>query len=625
MKYWLVLLIATSFIAKTFGQSTQDSLIQVIHSSSNDKEKLPAFVALAFSMYLSNPDSGILLAQKGFKLAKTQENNFQQASALNALGLSYYRKGWYAKAISCFEQALVLFKTDEDKEQIARVYLNLGHVYQTQKDYRSANAYNIKALRLFEVLNDSFRIALSYQTLNIVCRELGDFDGANDYINKSISILQRLEKYDELANSHTLKGNLLKAQRMFPEAMVELNKAIELYDLANDLSNKGIAYENLGLAYEEINDYTKSIEYLNRSLEIFTALNSEVDQAYERLKRSIPLAKTGDFVAAAADLDFAESIFKKEVLPEYLSEVYLNRSEIFEMQGLSDAALVSFRKHILLKDSLYQSRKGDELLRIKTEFESEQKEKQIEVLQAERDIKNAELTKRNWIIISLATLVLMGISLLYILRNRRKIKDELSKQQLLNKIASDLHDDVGATLSSIRMYSDVIKTKARKEAPELTSIAEKISENATEMIDSMSDIVWTIKPGLDSLLALQDRIWNIGLEMCAPKNIRFNFVEHSESDDFHINTELRHDMYMISKEAINNAVKYSNCTEISIGLSVKNKRLELIIQDNGQGIPLNARRGNGLNNMESRCKEHFGKFEITSNESGTQIHVSFEV
>jgi tetratricopeptide (TPR) repeat protein len=291
MKWGLTLVITCITITTMSGQSKKDSLIQVINSSIITNEKLPAYAELAFTIYLSNPDSGILLAQQGFSLAEIGKNRFQKASSLNALGLSYFRKGWYAKAISSFEQSIKLFDPKADQEQIARVYLNLGHVYQTQKDYRAANTYNIKALRQFEVLNDSFRIALCYQTLNVVCRELKDFKSSASYIDKSISILSRINKYDELANSYTLKGNLLKTQKLFPEAIIEFNKAIELYGIANDLSNKGIAYENLGLAYEEIKNYPKSIEYLNRSLEIFKTLNSEVDQAYERLKRSIPYAK----------------------------------------------------------------------------------------------------------------------------------------------------------------------------------------------------------------------------------------------------------------------------------------------------------------------------------------------
>jgi two-component system, NarL family, sensor histidine kinase UhpB len=620
----LISLFLLLFCSQLFAN--KDSLLRVIKSSLPLHERLSTYAEFAFEIYLSNPDSAIIIAQQGFQLAKQSNNQFQQASNMNALGLSYFRKGWYAKSVTAFQKAVSLFDAKTEQEQIARVYLNMGHVYQTQKNYHAAQSYNLKALAQFEILNDSFRIACSYQTLNVVSRELKDYKAAGNYIDKSISIFSRMKKQNELANSFTLKGNLLKSQNLIISAIKEFNKALVLYDRTNDLSNKGIALENLGSAYSEIENYQRSVEYYNQALEIFKLLNSEVDQAYERMKMSIPLAKLGQFKLARSNLDTSKIVFEKENIPDYLQELYIHKSEVLSMQGLPKEALEAYRIHIKLKDSLESVRQSDELMRLQTEYESEQKEKQIALLQSEKAIKEGQLFRRNWIIATLAILVLMGILLLIILRNRRKLKDELSKQKLLNRIASDLHDDVGATLSSIRMYGDVLKSKASKSAPELVPLAEKISENAKEMIHSMSDIVWTIKPGQDSLYALHDRIWNIGLELCAPKNIQFTISEPHENEDLAIRTELRHDLFMISKEAINNAVKYSNCTEINVKLTKLEKQIELTIQDNGSGIQESAKRGNGLNNIETRCKENNGSFKlITEENNGTKIQATLSL
>lgn len=623
MNFRLILLL---LLAVNQSFANKDSLIRVLNSQLPAEERLPAFAELAFKVYLSNPDSGIIVAQQGLNLAKQSNNKFQQASNMNALGLSYFRKGWYAKSITAFQNAVSLFDAKTEQEQIARVYLNMGHVYQAQKNYNAAQSYNLKALEQFEIINDSFRIACSYQTLNVVCRELRDYKSATNYIDKSISILTRMNKQSELANSFSLKGNLLKSQNKISEAIKEFNKALVLYDKSNDKSNKGIALENLGSAYNEIGNYKLSVEFYYKALAIFKSINSEVDQAYEQMKMSIPLARLGQFNLARSNLDSAKIVFEKENIPDYIQELYIHKSEVLSMQGLPEEALAAYRMHIQLKDSLAKIRQSDELMRLQTEYESEQKEKQIALLQSEKAIKEGQLFRRNWIIASLALLGLMSVLLLIILRNRRKLKDELSKQKLLNRIASDLHDDVGATLSSIRMYGDVLKSKASKSAPELVPMAEKISDNAREMIHSMSDIVWTIKPGQDNLEALHDKIWNVGLELCAPKNIRFSISEPDDSEGFIIRTELRHDVFMICKEAINNAVKYSNCTEIHVSLSRQERFIELIIKDNGSGIKENAKRGNGLTNMESRCKENNGRFELKTNpDSGTQICVTFSI
>jgi len=196
---------------------------------------------------------------------------------------------------------------------------------------------------------------------------------------------------------------------------------------------------------------------------------------------------------------------------------------------------------------------------------------------------------------------------------------------MLNRIANDLHDDVGATLSSIRMYGDVLKTKAGKIAPELVPMAEKISTNAQEMIHSMSDIVWTIRAGQEHFSDLQDRIWNVGIELCAPKNIQFSFSGKDENSDFLMKSELRHDIYMICKEAMNNAVKYSNCSALNVSLNKLEGIIELIIQDNGIGFDESLiKRGNGLNNMEKRSLIHAGVFEVNSHVgTGTTFRIRF--
>lgn len=609
------------FLIQNLGVlGNKDSLIAVIKSPAPQSERLPAYADLVFEIYLSNPDSGILIAQQGISLAEQEGNNFEKASLTNSLGLSYFRKGWYAKSVEAFLESINLFEELKDQEQIARVYLNIGQVYQARKDYNAAQRYNLKALEQFEMLNDSFRIACSYQTLNVVCRELKDYQTAAKYIDRSISILSKLGKAGELANSFTLKGNLLKSQGKSLDAIQEFKKALALYDGTQDLSNKAIAFENLGSAYYELKNYTKSIEFYSRALSIFKEINSEFDQAYERMKLSMPEAKIGDFSSAMVNLDSAESFFKKENTPDFLSELYIHKSEVLSMQGKAAEALEAFRLHVNLKDSLEESRKSDELARLQAEYESDQKEKQIEILQTETTLKEGELYIRNVIIIAMLALAIMGFYLFIITRNRRRLQDELQKQQMLNRIAGDLHDDIGSTLSSIKMYGDVIRTKAATTNPQLVPLAEKISENAREMIQSMSDIVWTIKPDQDNLHALHDRIWNVGLELCSPGGIDFKISELHELDDTRVNTELRHDLFMICKEAINNAVKYSSCTRIQVHLTTNNGFINLIIQDNGCGIAEDAIRGNGLNNMERRCVNNKGKFEIiTGVGRGTRI------
>ena len=167
-------------------------------------------------------------------------------------------------------------------------------------------------------------------------------------------------------------------------------------------------------------------------------------------------------------------------------------------------------------------------------------------------------------------------------------------QAVRNKIASDLHDDVGSTLSSIRMYSDIVKNQPNQTETS-TQLLNKISSNSKEMIENMSDIVWMIKPGNDDFSNIENRMLNFANELCVPAGINFEFNKNAAADDIKISMELRRDIYLIFKEAINNAVKYSGCRSINAEMNFKNHQLEMRISDDGNGFDTNAaKKGKGF-------------------------------
>jgi len=213
-------------------------------------------------------------------------------------------------------------------------------------------------------------------------------------------------------------------------------------------------------------------------------------------------------------------------------------------------------------------------------------------------------------------ILLFAVAIVYaVIRYRQQQKHKV--ETLRQKIASDLHDDIGATLSSIRMYSEVALTRKTDNEP----LLEKISENARGMVDSMSDIVWAIKPGNDKFGDVQKRMQNFAMEMCGPADIELHFNFDESLSDFKLQMEHRKDIYLVFKEAVNNAVKYSTCKNLRVSISRNGNVLKLEIADDGRGFDSGTiKKGNGLDNMRMRVQMMKGKLNITSSEnSGTQI------
>ena len=202
----------------------------------------------------------------------------------------------------------------------------------------------------------------------------------------------------------------------------------------------------------------------------------------------------------------------------------------------------------------------------------------------------------------------------------------MKELELRGKIASDLHDDVGSTLSSIRMYSDIVKHQPNQTGA-ASELLDKIGSNSKEMIENMSDIVWMIKPGNDDFKSIENRMLNFANELCIPANINFEFNKDAPTDALQISMEQRRDIYLIFKEAINNAVKYSGCHSIRAAITLQNRHLQILISDDGKGFDTNAvKNGNGLSNMQKRAATHKGTFTIHSApKEGTGIAVSFPV
>ncbi len=228
---------------------------------------------------------------------------------------------------------------------------------------------------------------------------------------------------------------------------------------------------------------------------------------------------------------------------------------------------------------------------------------------------------RTWWFITLVILVIAGIAYGLYTYNLRKA---LQLEKMRTHIATDLHDDIGATLSSISMYSESIKTQVKDKLPHLEFVLDKMGENSREMVTGMSDIVWAINPDNDSGEKLVQRMKNYATDMCAVKNIRLHFSTHDKIVALNLSPEKRKNIYLVFKEAVNNAVKYSGAKNLWVSLLPDGKYNSLTIKDDGEGFDTTTvRHGNGLKNMQMRANEIKAKLRIVSQiNDGTQVQLT---
>ncbi|MEO8770957.1 MAG: two-component regulator propeller domain-containing protein [Ferruginibacter sp.] len=218
--------------------------------------------------------------------------------------------------------------------------------------------------------------------------------------------------------------------------------------------------------------------------------------------------------------------------------------------------------------------------------------------------------QKGWFKVTVILLLLISATILI----RQYIKRKMYVQKLLlekklavanerERIIADLHDDVGATLSSMNIYGDLADSIWDTKPQESRKMIEKISVTTKDLMNRMGDIIWSMKPADEEKYTLEARLKNYSNEILSPGNIVCDFDIDGKLVAAITNPEVRKNILLIAKEAINNLAKYSEASKAFVSLKHENEIVLLTISDNGKGYEEeNISHGNGLQNMQQRCK-----------------------
>ncbi|MDQ3050761.1 MAG: histidine kinase [Bacteroidota bacterium] len=271
-----------------------------------------------------------------------------------------------------------------------------------------------------------------------------------------------------------------------------------------------------------------------------------------------------------------------------LAEYYEETNDLYQ-------AIQYRKKYIKLYEEIVNEESIKHIAKLRMQFETEKKEKEIVLLKKE------------------------------------------SEQALLNerlRISRDLHDDIGSTLGSIAVYSDVAKNRSMKNEKS-SEVLSKIGAASRDLIEKMSDIVWSLNPDNENFEHMQSRMQVFASMMLTPRNISVEYTFNEELKAVQLKVDQRKNIYLIYKEAIYNIVKYAECKKVIISLIKSNNNLILNIKDDGNGFdtssltPLQKRGeigGNGIINMKERAQDMKALLNIISKiNEGTSVELLINV
>ena len=238
----------------------------------------------------------------------------------------------------------------------------------------------------------------------------------------------------------------------------------------------------------------------------------------------------------------------------------------------------------------------------------------------------APLFLRTWFIIAAAAMVAGIITLVLFriraMRQKRKWQQQINIELERNRITADLHDDIGSTLSSLQIYSDIAYKMIDNDREKARGLLAQISAGISKISENIGDIIWSLKGNQTHTLSPASRIKNIVNETLGPTEIGYELHLDGTIDNRITGITSRKNLILIVKEAINNITKYSKASQVTVEMKPDGKHFILSIKDDGIGMNLNERlhQGNGLANIKKRTEEMNGDLNIiTSPGNGTEI------
>ncbi len=604
--------------------------------------------AAQLSMYTDKPDEALSYFEKALKIKLDKINSPYSGLAWNDMGYTYGDKGDLQKAAACYMTALRKYETIDNQQGMAMVLSNFSGVFNQLGEKEKAISYAKRAIAIREKINDYGALSTSCCNLSQLYSET-DTSEASKYQQLCVKNALLSQDVKKMAHSYVTSSLMAFKQRKLKESLEYEFKTIDLLeknnirdgllarryimvaivyaDMRTDSAASVVYYQKgIDLAKKLGDKYTLRDVYLHKT--IFYKERKDFYNAYENIKKFNVYKDSIISENTKADIAEIETKYetdkKDQEIFQLNAEQKIRQLEIEKQKAVISGNLLEAKQKENEIALLSKSRKLQEVM-IKQQGEELEKqlllarnnEQQLKLSEQAKQLQRKEIQSQKQLRNIMVAAIIVAFILGFVLFNRFQLKKKLQQQKELlavrNSIAKDLHDDIGSTLTSIKILSEVSKNNLDKDREKTFSFLQKITDQSSEMQQGMSDIVWAIKPDNDKLENMVARMREYISYTLESKNIKtvFNVDESVLSKS--IGMQQRRDFFLVFKEAINNAVKYSSAALVNINLENVNGNVLLSVTDDGIGfdtsIPTSS---NGLKNIRARAISMNGTVDIIS-------------
>lgn len=585
MKKFAMLIFIFVIINSLYSVQTRIDSLESELNRAPEKEKLQILEELVNQDTIS-PQKKVKYANSGLDIAKRLNLQNKIARFQKLLGSSYFDKGLYDESLNHSFEALRLFEQLNDNEQYAKTAQNIAGVLRELTRFDEALKYYDEAYHIMECLGRKDLMAkISQNIATIYVYKDKDYNKALEYFQNTLSLLKEIGPEPDIYYLISNIGYTHILIEEYAQAMKYFEEALPLAEAMKDDKITALILRNMGVSYKGMKDYPRSKEYLEKCIQ-----------------------------------------FCKNDFPVFKMSCYNELSKIYQEQNDYQKAYEYSMKKIALKDSLFTLDSEEKIAEIKTKYETEKKEQQIEILKKENQIQSMT---RNYFIGGFVFIFIISLFLYNRYRERTKANIILSnanktisnQNEQLQLISRILRHDIANNLYSIeRCLQSFFKSK---EENCLQEVPAKINKS-TDIIQRFSKISYLINEvNYTFPLDVRETIEKL-LPSYENVEIEVNGKGEVLADDL---------LESVLDNIISNAIKHGKTERINIEIKPENEWLQISIADFGIGIPELIRdkifeesfvygesgnTGLGLFIVKKAVENYGGSVSVESNEpSGT--------
>lgn len=587
-----------------------DSLKQITQRPGDDTVKVIAYRALTGITLNTDPRQAIAYGKAGIVIGKRLKFDKGVAGCYLNTSAAYSSAGRLDTSLMYIDTAIVWSRRVGSPARIALAYLNRADIKMQFQNLKGSLLDCDSSLYYADLANRDDTKARVFQTMGSVYFHQENYSRSAEYYQRAYAMYEQANNSRMMAIVVNNIGNVNKRVGKYKEAIGNFEQALRAAEEAGDETNRAMFYENLGNAYFDNGQLAEAEEAVVLSLRYARESLNEIQTANSLNSMANILQNTNRVGQAIAS---AEESFRlgtnhqllnvKQIAAEQLAEGYFklnNFKEAYRYQTINKA----------LADSLARQRFEDDVAALQTSYQLKEKENQIALLTRENELYTQKQRQNRLVVTGAIVISLLLIVGVLLVLSRNRISQRMKELELRTRIASDLHDDIGSSLTSIHLLSQMIPGQI--EGDRRNHLFETMTRNVKETVDKMTDIVWMIKPEEAAQGNLQQRMERFAYDICAGKEVELE-LSLAPIGRERLSMEQRRNIYLIFKEAVNNAIKYSETARLFASMEATRGELRMIVRDEGKGFDTEAvKGGNGIKNMKARAAELSATLTIDS-------------